>query len=258
MARSVLRCNGLHPLDRVTRGQLDEGVVLPLGPVHREADDHKRPLVERVLGRETEWIGVAHARPDGEKRLQDEGPDQAFDFGGAERGDGVAVDGVNGGESSRVVSDSRGGEDLAPAGGVKHVHLVGRAGERAGFAGAPEAPDGVEGRGFPACGPVLVLWAFSIGQVHGDKLDTERLDVGEAGDRTGSVLVVLRGGVTGVFPTDTFVECGEGLGGFGGSHVEEAAPDFGAGKATRRKARDDAEVVGAAFEGTPEVGVGGF
>ena len=159
-----------------------------------------------------------------------------------------------------VVSDGRGGEELAPARGVQHVHFVGRAGERAGLAGAPEAPDGVEGRSFPACGPCIVFWAFRVSEVYGDELDAERLDVGEAGDGTGGVVVVLRGRVTGVFPTDTdaFVECGQGLASAGGGHVEEAAPDFGAGEATRGKARDDAEVVGAAFEGAPEVGVGGF
>ena len=46
------------------------------------------------------------------------------------------------------------------------------------------------------------------------------------------------------------------LGGLKGGHIEEAAPNFGAGEATGREARDDAEVVGAAFEGSPEVGIG--
>ena len=35
---------------------------------------------------------------------------------------------VRGGESGRVVLDSCGGEDLAPAGGVELVHFVGCAG----------------------------------------------------------------------------------------------------------------------------------
>ena len=103
---------------------------------------------------------------------------------------------MNGGEGSKVIFYGRGSEDLPPARGVKHIHFVGRAGESAGLAGAPEAPDRVEGGVLPACGPFLVLGAFGIREVHGDSLDTERLDVGEAGDRTGCVLVVLRGDVT--------------------------------------------------------------
>ena len=144
MARFVRRRNSLHALNGSARGQLDKFVVLPLMPIHREAYDHQR-LIGTALGRETERIGVAHARPDRQQRLQDEGPDQAFGFDRAQRGDGIAVDGVNGGEGSGVVFDGRGGEDLASAGGVQHVHFVGRAGERADLAGAPEAPEGVEG-----------------------------------------------------------------------------------------------------------------
>ena len=52
------------------------------------------------------------------------------------------------------------------------------------------------------------------------------------------------------------MESCEDLGGLGGGYIEEAAPDFGGREAAGREARDDAEVVGAAFEGVPEVGVG--
>lgn len=53
-----------------------------------------------------------------------------------------------------------------------------------------------------------------------------------------------------------FVESCEDLGGLEGGHVEEAAPDLGGGKAAGREPCDDAEVVGAAFESAPEVGIG--
>ena len=45
----------------------------------------------------------------------------------------------------------------------------------------------------------------------------------------------------------------EGLGSLKCRHVEEAAPNLGGGEATSHKACDDAEIVRAAFEGTPEV-----
>ena len=51
------------------------------------------------------------------------------------------------------------------------------------------------------------------------------------------------------------MESRKDLGGLGGGHIDEAAPDFGGGEAAGREVRDDAEVVGAAFEGAPEVGV---
>ena len=55
---------------------------------------------------------------------------------------------------------------------------------------------------------------------------------------------------------DAFVESREDLGGLGGGQIEEAAPDLGGGKAAGREARDDAEVIRAAFESAPEVGIG--
>jgi hypothetical protein len=70
-------------------------------------------------------------------------------------------------------------------------------------------------------------------------------------------VVVVRGaGIVRIRSVDIFVESREDLGGLGGGYIEEAAPDFGGGEAAGREARDDAEVVGAAFEGAPEVRVG--
>ena len=44
--------------------------------------------------------------------------------------------------------------------------------------------------------------------------------------------------------------------GLEGGHVEEAAPNFGGREATGHKARDNTEIIGAAFEATPEIGIG--
>ncbi len=54
---------------------------------------------------------------------------------------------------------------------------------------------------------------------------------------------------------DRFVESREYFGGLEGGYIEEAALDFSRGETAGRKACDDAKVVGAAFEGTPEVGI---
>ena len=70
-------------------------------------------------------------------------------------------------------------------------------------------------------------------------------------------MIVVRGArIARICSVDAFVESREDLGGLEGGHIEEAAPDFGRGEAAGREVRDDAEVVGAAFEGAPEVGVG--
>lgn len=80
-------------------------------------------------------------------------------------------------------------------------------------------------------------------------------DIGEAGDGAGGVVVVNGTGIDRICPVDTFMESRENLGGLGGGQVEEAAPDVGGGKAAGGETRDDTEIVGAPFEGTPEVGV---
>ena len=70
-------------------------------------------------------------------------------------------------------------------------------------------------------------------------------------------MVVVRGaGIARIRSVDAFVESRKDLGCLGGGHIEEAAPDFGGGEAMGLEARDDAEVVRAAFEGAPEVRVG--
>ena len=48
----------------------------------------------------------------------------------------------------------------------------------------------------------------------------------------------------------------EDLGGLESGHIKEAAPDFHTGEAAGREARDDTEIVGTAFKGPPEVGIG--
>ncbi len=175
----------------------------------------------------------------------------------ADRGDGIAVGGVCGGEGGRIVLDRCGGEDLAPAGGVERVHFVGRAGQGADLAGAPEVPERSEGGGPPAGGPFLpVLGGLGIDEIYGDGLDTEFLDIGEAGDGAGGVVVVRGAGIARIRSVDEFVERREDFRGLGGGHIQEAAPDFGGGEAAGCEACDDAEVVRAAFEGTPEVRVG--
>ena len=75
------------------------------------------------------------------------------------------------------------------------------------------------------------------------------MDIREAGYGSGGVVVI------GIRFIDAFVKSRKDLGGLKGGHVEEAAPDFGAREAAGREARDDAEVVGASFEGAPEVRV---
>lgn len=161
------------------------------------------------------------------------------------------------GKCGRVILDSRGGEDLASAGGVERVHFVGRAGQGADLAGAPEAPERSEGGGPPAGGPfLLVLEGLGIDEIHGDGLNADFLDIGEAGYGAGGVTVIRGAVIARIRSIEVFVESREDLGGLGGGHIEEAAPDFGGGEAAGREARDNAEIVGAAFEGAPEVGVG--
>ena len=82
------------------------------------------------------------------------------------------------------------------------------------------------------------------------------MDVGEAGDGAGGMVVVRGARIARICYVDAFVEIHKNLGGLGGGHIEEAAPDFSGGEAAGHEARDDAEVVGAAFKGAPESGIG--
>lgn len=176
----------------------------------------------------------------------------------AEWGEGIAVGGVRGGEGGRVVQDRRGGEDLAPAGGVEHVHFVGRACEGADLAGAPETPERSKGGVAPPGRPfLLVLGGFGVDEIHGDGLDAEFRDKGEAGNGPGSEFVVCGAGIFRTSSVNAFVESREDLGGLGSWHVEKTTPDFGGGETAGCEARHYAEIVRAAFEGAPEIGIGG-
>jgi len=118
-------------------------------------------------------------------------------------------------------------------------------------------PERSEGGGPPADGPILlVLGELRIDEIHGNGLDAEFLDIGETGDGAGGVVVVRVAEFTRIRSVDGVVESREDLGGLEGGHIEEAAPDFGRREAAGREARDDAEVIGATFEGAPEVRVG--
>ena len=114
-----------------------------------------------------------------------------------------------------------------------------------------------EGGGLPAGGVFAVVFGgLGVDKIDGDNLDTEFVDVGEAGQGTGGVAVIRGARIPRIRSIDEFVESREDFGGFEGRHIEEAAPDFGAGEAANREARDDTEVVRATFKGPPEVWVG--
>jgi hypothetical protein len=55
---------------------------------------------------------------------------------------------------------------------------------------------------------------------------------------------------------DTLMESRKDLRCLETRHPEKAAPDLGRGKAAYRETRDDTEIVGAAFQGEPKVGIG--
>ena len=87
-------------------------------------------------------------------------------------------------------------------------------------------------------------------------MDAEVLNIGEAGDRAGGVFIVRDAGIARTGSVDAFVKSCEHLGGSEGRHIEEATPNFHAGEAAGREARDDTKIVGAAFKGPLEVGIG--
>ena len=156
-----------------------------------------------------------------------------------------------------VVLDGGISKDLTPAGRVKRVHFVGRAGYGSNLAGAPEAPERPKGGGLPVSGPfLLVLEGFSIDEIHGYGLDAEVLDIGETGYGARGMVIVRGIRILGIHSVDAFMESCDNLGGLEGGHIEKAAPDHGGGEAAGSEARDDAKIIGATFEGTPEVGIG--
>ena len=98
---------------------------------------------------------------------------------------------MRGSQGGGVVLDRGGGKDLAPAGGVEHVHLVGRACEGSDLAGAPETPERAKGGSAPPGRPfLLVLGDFGVDEIHGDGLDADFRDIREAGNGAGGKFVV--------------------------------------------------------------------
>ena len=68
------------------------------------------------------------------------------------------------------------------------------------------------------------------------------------GHRTGT-------GILRIHSVDALMESRKDLGSLEGGHIEESAPNSGGGEATDSEARNDAEIIGTAFEGAPEVRV---
>ena len=257
MASPLSRCHGINLLNNAPCRRLNELVIPAFVPVNRKADDDERLPCAVVV--QTQRVRIPFACPVRQERLQKERPDQSFHIDPSQGGDGVAVGGMRRDEGSVVVLDGRVGEDLALAWRVERVHLVGRAGEGSELAGAPEAPERSEGGGLPVRGPFLfVLGGFGVDEIHGYGLEAEVLDIGEAGYGAGGMVIVRATGILRIHSIDGFMESCEDLDGLKGGHIEEAAPYHSGGEAAGREARDDAEVVGAAFEGTPEVGIGRF
>ena len=100
------------------------------------------------------------------------------------------------------------------------------------------------------------MGGFGVGESHGYALDAEGLDIGEAGYRARGMVIVRGAGILRIRSVDAFMESPDNSSGLEAGRVEEAAPDHGGREAAGREARDDAEIVGAAFESTPEVGIG--
>ena len=174
----------------------------------------------------------------------------------AERDGSIVVSGIRGGEGSKVILDSRVGEGLAPTRRVQHIHFIGRAGKGAHFASTPKAPERCEARGFPTDGPFLLfLRRLRIDKIHGDSLKAKFMDIGEAGYRAGSVVVVGRIWNARISSVDIFVERPEYFSSLKGRHIEKAAPNFGGRETASGKACNNTEIIRTALKGTPELGV---
>ena len=152
----------------------------------------------------------------------------------AHRGGPVAVGAVRRGDGGRIAFDSRGGENLAPAGGVERVHFVGRAGQGTDLAGAPEAPERSVGGCPPVGGPFLLVFGdLGMDEIYGDGLDADFLDVGEAG--YGARGAIGSAGITRFGSIDAFVKSAEDLGGLKRGHIDEATPYPGGGETAGRE-----------------------
>lgn len=87
-------------------------------------------------------------------------------------------------------------------------------------------------------------------KIYGDDLDPELLYIGEADHGACSVALVY------IHLVDGLVKRREDLGCLKSRNIEESAPDIGRREATGSEASDNAKVIGASFECSPEVGVG--
>ena len=125
MSCLISRCGGIDLLNGVANRRLDELVIPMFVPVDRKAYENER-LMSTIV--QAQRIRIAFACPIRQERLQHKRPEQTFDMNMAHRGCPIAVSGVRRGDGGRIVFDSRGGESLAPAGGIERVHFVGRAG----------------------------------------------------------------------------------------------------------------------------------
>ena len=163
---------------------------------------------------------------------------------------------MSGGESSRIVLNSRCGEDLASARTVERFHFVGRAGQSADLTGTPEAPKRSEGGGSPADGPFsIALGGLGIDKIYSNGLNPELLNIGEAGDRAGDVVIVTGARIARNASVGILMRSSDNLGGLIGGHIEEATPNLGGGEAASCKAGDTTRISGAASKSTPKVGI---
>ena len=92
-------------------------------------------------------------------------------------------------------------------------------------------------------------------EIYGDNVEAKFVDVGKTDERAGGVVVV--GGLWVVLTSsiDIVVKRPENFGGLESRHIEEAAPDIRRREATGGEVRNDAKVVRAALQCTPEVGM---
>lgn len=124
-------------------------------------------------------------------------------------------------------------------------------------AGAPEAPERLE-RGGIARGPFAgVHRRVGVRHEEDDEGEADSLDIADADHGAASALVVKRFRAFVFASVEVGVEGCERLCGLVDGVVGEAAPDFHLGDRARGELGDDAEVIGATFERTPEVAVRG-
>lgn len=87
-------------------------------------------------------------------------------------------------------------------------------------------------------------------QIYGNNLEAKLRDVGKASYGSGAGFIMRCASADGV------VKSRENFGSLKSWHVEKTAPDFGGRETSGFEARNDAEIVGAAFESAPKIGIG--